>query len=251
MVEPFLIKRLRFTPFALTVCALVASGGCSVPWYGGAYGRTETRKNPFTQEAAVTPGEAAPKTEEEALADVFDELQAIGEIDPLAREKLTGDLRSVKPEYWPLMVRQFKSTLAYRQQFVERDSPGAKTQGAPVSYTGEQRQSAASPMRESHAKVSDDSPAVVVSNAEPTVDGASEYALAQVAQPLPPPPVQRENVSAVVMATVVHGSRHRGCAVLVRRRRGLGHQRRLRPGGSIQTETQELAITFYQKHLGN
>jgi hypothetical protein len=196
MVEPFLIKRKHFAPFALTVCAIIASSGCSVPWPGAVYGRAETLKNPFTREAPVTPGEIAPKTEEAALADVFDQLQAIGEIDPLARERLTSDLRSVKPEHWPMMVQQFKSALAYRKQLAERESSGAKTQAMGAPYAGDQHRSAFEP----HVDATDDSPAVVVSDVEPAVDAALEKVLAQVAQPLPPPPIQRENVSAVAMA---------------------------------------------------
>ncbi len=159
MVEPFLIKRKRFAPFALTVCAIIASSGCSVPWPGGVYDRTEIRKNPFTEEASVTPGEIAPKTEEEALADVFDQLQAIGEIDPLAREKLTSDLRSVKPEHWPMMVQQFKSTLAYRKQLAERESSGVKTQAMGAPYAGNRRRSLFEPHVDA-SHVSPSSPAV-------------------------------------------------------------------------------------------
>lgn len=215
MVEAFHLQRKRFAPFALSICTLFASNGCSMPWNGGALGRTETRRNPFTQ-ATDAPGPTAQKTEEEALADVFDELQSIGEIDPLAREKLTSDLRSVKPEHWPLMVQQFKSALAYRRQLAQRESEpvagpytlvepprqGAKTQASGASSPAELSQSAANSLRQPRVEASPDLSTVVVSDVRPLV----EHTLAQVAQPLPPPPVAVTKDTAVRPISYVSGT---------------------------------------------
>jgi hypothetical protein len=203
MIEPFLIQRNLFAPIALAACALVASGGCSVPWPGSAHGQMETRQNPFTEadtEVANVPELSAPKTEQQALADVFDELQAVGEIDPLAREKLTNDLRSAKPEHWPLMVQQFKSAFAYSRQLAERESEpvakptvignsppmAAKTQAVGVS---------SSPAFQPRAEVAPDLSRIVVSDLQSVIAQAS----AQLTQPLPPPPTQQ--VSTPVVAT--------------------------------------------------
>ncbi len=183
-----------------------------MPWSGGAYSRTETRQNPFTEVTDVS-DPPAPKTEEEALADVFDELQAMGEIDPAAREKLTSDLRSVKAEHWPLMVQQFKSALAYRRQLAERESEtpaaplkvgqaphlAAKTQALSQSPTDTLRESVPSPLRQPRVEASPDLSAVVVSDVRPLV----EHALAQAAQPLPPPPVAVTKDTTVIPASYV------------------------------------------------
>jgi hypothetical protein len=151
---------------------------------GSALARNAT--NPFTPPAAPNEAESSgPHTEEEALADVFDDLEAIGKIDPLAREKLTNDLRSVKPENWPLMVKQFKSALAYRQQLAEQESMplAANTQAAP-----------------------DDIRTVLVSDAQPVVGAPEEQILAQVAQPLPPPPAPVNVTSDYAVRQVSYAS---------------------------------------------
>ncbi len=151
--------RLRLKACALAALLVPIAGGCSAPWGGSAPARNTT--NPFTAPTAPNDTDSTgPHTEEEALADVFDDLEAIGEIDPLARQKLTNDLRSVKPEHWPLMVTQFKSALAYRQQLAEQETTpvAAKTQAAPEDAT----------------------PTVLISDSEPEID--------RTAQPLPPPP---------------------------------------------------------------
>ena len=158
--------RLLLKACALTVLLVPIAVGCSAPWGGSALARNTT--NPFT--ASTAPNESdstGPHTEEEALADVFDDLEAIGEIDPLARQKLTNDLRSVKPEHWPLIVKQFKSALAYRQQLAEQET---------------------TPLAEKTPAAPDDATTVLVSDVEPTVDASAERVLVQVAQPLPPPP---------------------------------------------------------------
>ncbi|MBN1853532.1 MAG: hypothetical protein JW829_12445 [Pirellulales bacterium] len=60
-------------------------------------------------------------TEDEAMATVMDELQAIYEIDPDAHRILMQDLHAAKPSHWPLIVHHFHAALTYRQQLVDRD----------------------------------------------------------------------------------------------------------------------------------
>ena len=169
MVEPILFQRNCFVAIVLTLCALVVNSGCSLPWHGRAYGQTQSRQNPFT-EATDAPAETSSQTEEESLADVFEELQEMGEIDPLAREKLTNDLRSVKAEHWPLMVQQFKSALAYQRQLAERES---EPLSAP-EVVGQAPRLPAKPQAD-----------VVSSNSlrPPRTEATSDFS-----KPLPPPP---------------------------------------------------------------
>lgn len=148
-------------------------GGCNAPL--GSAKLSETTTNPFTvsplpAEAvpATDQSAAAPQTADEALPRVLADLEAIGEIDPAAREKLTSDLQSVKPEHWPLMVQQFKSALAYREQVARQPLAPSPTPPAPQATHIESRP-------------------VVVTDEGQTLDAATAQALA-AARPLPPPP---------------------------------------------------------------
>ncbi len=64
----------------------------------------------------------APKNSEEAMAEVLKELQQIGAIDHAAQQQLMTDLREAKPENWSLIVKQFQSALAYREQVAAKES---------------------------------------------------------------------------------------------------------------------------------
>jgi hypothetical protein len=44
------------------------------------------------------------------------QLQELGTLDPAARERLMEDLKQTDPRLWPDVIRQFRATLAYRQQ---------------------------------------------------------------------------------------------------------------------------------------
>jgi len=71
---------------------------------------------------ATTPA----KTQEEALAGVLDQLQQIGAIDPKAQQMVMADLRDAKPGQYALIVNQFQTALAYRQQSAEREAKAAQ-----------------------------------------------------------------------------------------------------------------------------
>ena len=202
------VRQQQFAANVLIACALVASGGCSLPWYGSAHGITQPRQNPFT-EVTDAVEEAPTQTEEEALANVFDELQEVGEIDPLAREKLTNDLRSAKAEHWPLMVQQFKSALAYRRQLAESETepvPPLPATGQPTHLAKKApghveptlasvSQPVANPLRQPSAEAAATTTAVVATDATP----ASAQLRPQVGKPLPPPPVQSTSSAAVAV----------------------------------------------------
>jgi len=79
---------------------------------------TPTTPPPTTSAEADT---VAEPSDEAALAEVLDELSEINAMDAGAKELLMADLRGAKRENWPLIVRQFRSALAYRQQLAERE----------------------------------------------------------------------------------------------------------------------------------
>ncbi len=51
-----------------------------------------------------------------ALREVMREVQQLGTIDPAAQDALVNDLMKTDPELWPLMLQQFRATIAYRQR---------------------------------------------------------------------------------------------------------------------------------------
>ncbi len=123
----------RQLTFASLMLPLLICAGCQVP--GSTTNYAKNTANPFETgqpvEASevekpviqtVSAEEPSQKTSQADLSSVLDELDEIGDVDPLAREKLTNDLRDVKPELWPLMIQQFKSAMAFRKQLSEEDT---------------------------------------------------------------------------------------------------------------------------------
>ncbi|NOY41707.1 MAG: hypothetical protein GXP26_07725 [Planctomycetes bacterium] len=114
--------------------------GCQGPWPAGKHaqdlssptphiakleGNAETILQTSTTDPAVPtiPGQdSSAKTQEEAMAEVLGELEEIGAIDPEAKQVLLDDLKNAKPENWSMIVKQFQSALAYRQQLAARES---------------------------------------------------------------------------------------------------------------------------------
>lgn len=65
------------------------------------------------QSLSATFGQAAPAP---MLKQMMAELQQVGALDPEAQARLMTDLQQTDPALWPLMVRQFRAALAYRQR---------------------------------------------------------------------------------------------------------------------------------------
>lgn len=130
------IAKFRLLHLLLPGCLLVAllpGTGCQMA--GNSSNYANTTANPFEEGGPLEQSQAekpvvqtasavepTTATKEADLASVLAELDEIGDIDPLARQKLTNDLQGVKPELWALMVQQFKSAMAFRQQLNEEDS---------------------------------------------------------------------------------------------------------------------------------
>lgn len=124
---------------ALVVFLLVCSG-CHLPWRGSGAQTAAVMPMPQAKAESATSddshdlrpttfAETTPqeKTQEEAMAEVLDELAAIGAVDEAAKQQLIADLKEAKSENWSLIVRQFRSALAYRQQLAERERRLAQT----------------------------------------------------------------------------------------------------------------------------
>ncbi len=74
-----------------------------------------------SQEPSYSASQQSPVSQEQAMAEVLDKLQAIEAIDPEAKKKLMADLHRAKPEHWSLIVQQFQTALAFRQQLATRE----------------------------------------------------------------------------------------------------------------------------------
>jgi hypothetical protein len=59
---------------------------------------------------------ATGESTEPDLSGVLDKLQQVREIDPVAEQQLTAELRKSPPDSWPLVAEQFRDSLAYREQ---------------------------------------------------------------------------------------------------------------------------------------
>jgi hypothetical protein len=128
---------------SVTTCVLLAFSavlGCQGAGFAGA-AKTQALATP-----QITPQESmasmaskelpAEKPEEEALAEVLDELTASGVLDADEKQSLMADLREAKRENWPLIVRQFQSALAYREQLAAREQRAAEKMAEPMLAKG-------------------------------------------------------------------------------------------------------------------
>jgi hypothetical protein len=59
------------------------------------------------------------------MQEVMDELRQLGTCDPVAQDQLLESLRQSDPSLWPLVVEQFRATMAYRQQAAASVRAGA------------------------------------------------------------------------------------------------------------------------------
>jgi hypothetical protein len=114
--------------------ALVVAGGCQAPWSGGTeavgggmFGRASSARVTKAPEhpaatatpsatAAATPPTGTATTDEATLTAVMDEVRKIGSDDPAAQQLLIDELQHSKPTMWPLVIEQFRSSMAYHQQ---------------------------------------------------------------------------------------------------------------------------------------
>ncbi|MCA9230966.1 MAG: hypothetical protein KDA57_09960 [Planctomycetales bacterium] len=200
----------------LAVVGIAAASGCMAPWSMGS--RPTPASNSVSVVKDVRAGSSgerianadsldpsidnSPKTQEEAMAAVLDELQQIGAIDQTAQQQLMADLREAKPEHWPLIVKQFQSALKYRQQLAARESPNTLQQSASSSLAkySEAMRPPAPASRETNVAQLDmatiasqasqelrESEHVEISDAQPPLETTRESDSLDSAKPLPPP----------------------------------------------------------------
>ena len=81
---------------------------------------------------ASPPPEAPLEADPRTMQDVVAELQELGAVDPVAQNRLLEDLRQSDPSLWPLVVRQSRATMAYRQRALQRTGTVAVPERLPA-----------------------------------------------------------------------------------------------------------------------
>lgn len=115
------------------------AGGCSAWWSSGgeltdvdlAHAMRAARSRPpaaASRDVDLRLAAASGAAQDQDLVDVLREVKQLGANDPVAQQRLLDMLQQSKPELWPLVVQQFRSSLAYHQQLV-----GAETSTPPVA----------------------------------------------------------------------------------------------------------------------
>jgi hypothetical protein len=80
----------------------------------------EAKKKTKVASADASDVSSQKPVDQQAMQSVMAELQEIGVTDPAGREKLMEDLRGSDPAIWSLVIQQYRSTQAYRQQVTQR-----------------------------------------------------------------------------------------------------------------------------------
>ena len=121
--------------FAAVFVGLILSGcASSTPSAGKADLSRLDQPKPAAQTADAKPATASPRGAD-GMQDVTAELQQLGTVDPAARDKLMADLRRTDPSLWPLVIQQFRATIAYRRQVMEAKAAQERPERLPAIDT--------------------------------------------------------------------------------------------------------------------
>lgn len=144
---------------------LLISGGCRSPL--GFVAKTATRNaidvptshvvvvppdSEVPSEGKTTTGRVVPKpgsplampSREEAFAQILGDLESLGAENPQAQRELLAQLKEADPDHWDLLVRRFRSDLAYHKQIKGTDANDSGRDGVMIA----RQESAAGPKSE-------------------------------------------------------------------------------------------------------
>jgi hypothetical protein len=118
---------------SLTITAvfvgLALSGCASLPWTAAPSSpAAPNTPAPIAQTADTAPAPTQPDAQ--TMQQVMAELQQLGPVDPAVQNQLMEDLRRSDPSLWPLVMQQFRATVAYRRR-VTGDVPSARVERLP------------------------------------------------------------------------------------------------------------------------
>jgi hypothetical protein len=103
-------------PPIIVVLAVLALSGCAASPLGKPGDCPDFR----VHENGTVPFARSPPDAQQLQA-VMDELRELGPLEPAAHDRLLDDLRQSDPSLWPLVMEQFRATLAYRRRAAERN----------------------------------------------------------------------------------------------------------------------------------
>ena len=134
--EPVVLRYNTMSRFPAMVVLLLVAGmsflGCaSSPWSAPPSVPAPVRLPPTTAAAAPS-SQPDPQRMQEVMA----ELRELGTYDPMAQDQLLENLRQSDPSLWPLVVEQFRTTIAYRQQAAERARAATTAAAASTEAAG-------------------------------------------------------------------------------------------------------------------
>lgn len=115
--------------------------------------------DPPTNRAAFAPPQPlqqapAPNEDQaESLLAIADELTELGALDAESKSQLMDDLQAADPKSWPLILKQFRSALAYRKQLAAREETIETDSELPDLELGEQRESLSTLTRPRRSRV--------------------------------------------------------------------------------------------------
>jgi hypothetical protein len=224
MVHGFTIRLVTPALFCAIICA-----GCSAPWSPRdteslsishtasdtlpalplSAQAPEEASSEIAQAATATPPVVAPLSpdQELALSNIIELSRDSMTLDAAAESQLRNELRQSRPEEWPLVVKQFRSALAYRAELLAREARRGQELNR-VSHTTHlptaepsppQSQASMSPTLQTSAIASDEiqlvnhfEPVQPSTAPEPTRGTAfANRTIEALATPLPTSPVRR------------------------------------------------------------
>ncbi|MEM8943625.1 MAG: hypothetical protein AAGD11_00465 [Planctomycetota bacterium] len=87
--------------------------------------------------------------DEAALAEIVTELVEMGALDEQSKTALLSDLREADRDNWPMIVKQFRSTLAFRKQLAARETVDDKARPSALAHADSSAGSATRPPKSS------------------------------------------------------------------------------------------------------
>jgi hypothetical protein len=162
----------KYAILGLLALAGLAAGCSSSPLSEGHHAPAATATTAATT-APTTPGPASPPAttvDPRAMQQVLAEIQKAGTLDPESQSKLMQDLQQTDPSLWPMVVQQFRATIAYRQEMQQRQT----LMGGPQLANNGQRSAAS--VQTAAAAANGQTPAV--STPQPTASSQAATAVA-------------------------------------------------------------------------
>jgi hypothetical protein len=124
--------RVKSILAASSIGVALAVSGCASPLplpferqEGSKAASTATPHAPPLQTTVPALSAASIGTTQPDMIAVLDKLQQVRRMDPAAEPRLLDELKQVPPSTWPLVAEQFRASLAYHQELVDKNRTSA------------------------------------------------------------------------------------------------------------------------------